>query len=697
MIATALVTLWASLYTPIMDGDVWFHMLYGKQIIENQKLIVDHTLYSWTPSSNSHLYCAWFGEVIYYLVYQVLGLPGIILIRYITSSVLLITILHLSRQRDTFYNPVTWFAATLCVLVMSQAALDKPEAFSTAFMALAVWNWYEIKLLKKYATYRVYLFPLIILVWVNTHGIFIFGCLFLLSVGIGETLNQVFYRKNALPKKIYGHMSFAFILALGSIFVTPYGYAYIKQLVTQSFDQQLQEDLSNIPAYTNTFELQNNTQLIVFANIAIILLGVILVLTWHRKKLDFVPVISNLLFACFYTFWARTTFLWVPVFALTVTYYCSVINITGINRKKTYYGITFMATFLLSGWLLYYEHKYPPKDRWGDFGLSTTFTIEEELDFIQKNYPDAVLGNMHNHGEYILWKTWPQKKVMIDARYFPYKEWANEYFLFDKGINVEGFIQKYPFDVIEIRHVSYELVKWFSNSTEWKCVFYGKSAVVFVRTHLALHDKPALASGVRDIREYPVGVNILQTALQIKDWNGAEQLLSFMKQNMTSQEYKQKIDGLQYVKQGRYAYNLKDYSSTIQSIEQARTCGINSPTYYSAASMMLALQNWHTRQYETAVKQMITSLFAYDTFAATYNLAMMAWQVENMQKNNGLSGLSFSDKEKEILSAWRKALKQLIDKNKSTPQQTNSFLMNAQCMLDGREDCQKTFLMPNWL
>ena len=48
MIMASFAVLWVGLIHPIVDGDIWFHLLYGKVMVEQGSLIVDHTQFSWT-------------------------------------------------------------------------------------------------------------------------------------------------------------------------------------------------------------------------------------------------------------------------------------------------------------------------------------------------------------------------------------------------------------------------------------------------------------------------------------------------------------------------------------------------------------------------------------------------------------------------------------------------------------------------
>jgi len=696
MIAIAFLTLWASLYVPIYDGDIWFHMLYGKAIVENFTLTPDHTIYSWTPSSNDHIYCAWIGQVFYYLLYKYFGNGGVIVFRYIAASSLFLAILILSRQRNTFYNPITWFTALLCTLLISQTALDKPEIFSFAFMTLIVWNWYKIKQVKQNVLYQIYLFPLVSLIWVNTHGAFVVGCLFLLCVGLGETINQVIYQQNALPRKLYYHLLLALFLSAGATLVTPYGYNYIHQLAIQSFDKQLQSDISHVQAYISTFAYRYVPQIPVFADVAIGIILLVFSCSFRKKQLDFVPIISNLLFAFLFTVYGRFVFPWIVVFSLSIVYYGAAVSVVRINRKAIFIVTFSLASLILSGWFLHHEKKYPIRGQFLQFGISEKFAIDEEIDFLIDNYKNARLANSYDHGAYILWKHWPKIKVMMDARYFPYKNWFNEFQTFSDGGNVEKFIEKYPFDAIVLKHLHYNLILWFYKSKDWQLVFYGKSAAVFVRSSLALSDRITAGVSLNDIKELPIAASALYTSILAKDWPGTEIILNNMKRNFTDQGEKDIISGLTHIKMAGQMYEQKNYSASIDYMEKAYEKRVSYNPLYAAALLMKAIEDWQDQQWGEAIKNTIKSLIIENSFAANYNLAVMGWQLEKMEPNNQAVLLSLEPKEKELVTNWRITLKYLVQNKIKFQQHYGQYVENADKILNDDVNCKTQLVLPDY-
>ena len=563
-------------------------------------------------------------------------------------------------------------------------------------MALIVWNWYRIKQIKQNVFYQIYLFPLLILVWVNTHGGFIYGCLFLLCVGLGETINQVFYQQNALPRKIYYHLLLALFLSAGCTLVTPYGYDYIYQIVMQNFDKQLQIDVSNVHAYFTTFEIVNNPQLTVFADTAIAIILLVFGISLYKKQLDFVPIISNLVFAFLFTRYARSILPWIAVFSLSIVYYCSAVFVIQ-TRKNVFLIATFaMATFLLSGWFLHHEYLSPSKGVWLEFGVSEKSVVDEEIDFINKKYPNARLGNMYNHGAYILWKMWPQRKVMMDARYFPYKSWSKDYFDFRKGINVETFIQKYPFDIIPIPH--FDLIQnWFHKSKEWKLVFYGKNAAVFARSSIALPGGIIRGENLNNIRAFFTASGAFYTSILIRDWLGTDIVLNTMKRNFIQQDQQKTISGFTDIKLAAQMFEQKDYSSAIISMEKAfAKQAAFGHDLYAAALLMKAIEDWQNKQWSAAITNTIYSLRVKDSFAANYNLALMTWKIDTMEQKKQSPRPPLVSQQKEITTRWQNLFAALVQNKQNYPQHYAQFIENANSILNGNTDIQTQLIVPEY-
>lgn len=700
LIFLSFIILWFSLYAPIYDGDIWFHLLYGKYMIENLTLIHDHTLFSWTPSSNDTIYCSWIGEIIYYLLFEFFGEPGIIFFRYLVATVSIVIVYCMAWHRRAVFNPLTPLVVSLCILVMSYTILDKPEIMSFLFMTILVFNWYWIKLKNTQVYLNIYLFPTLMLVWVNTHGLSLFGCIFLFCVGMGETLNQIIYKVNALPRKIYYHLMFSLVISAGTLAITPYGYRYVVSTFMGLFDKKLFSDFTFVGAYQKTFSY-GILNFSLFADVAIILTAIVMYLALRNRKMDFVPILSNLVFAYLYTVYGRLTFLWLPVFSLSVVFYCPDLTLRKSRKESLIYVMVVLATLCILGFVIYQNYKQPPKEKWFDFSASATFTMEKELDFINENYPKGRLANFYNHGGYILWKSWPERKVMIDQRYFPYRNWFEEYMAFERGDDLDVFLKKYQFDVIAIPHNKLKVINWFNKSDQWRAVFYGKSAIVFVKEQIlpgaTAKSKINILTDFSDMKSFNTAQILFGTALRLDDVAGADDLIRIMKTQFTRSDNKTYIQGFQLLKEARQSYDTKNYTQAIELYEIALKQKVIYPGLYSGALLMQSINDWHNDKRGLASIKMIQSLLENEAYENTYNLGIMACEIGKMNQPDKIIALrDLSEAEKNVLKKWKEFMQELAEKYSGVAEYSTE-LKNIRAMLQDDKFCGFDFMEPSWL
>ncbi|MDO5674710.1 MAG: hypothetical protein Q4G66_07320 [bacterium] len=698
MMAVSFLALWASLMHPILDGDIWFHLLYGREMLAQKTLILDHAQFSWTPASNDTIYCAWIGQLFYYFLYTCFAEPGIIAFRYLACTIPFLAVAHIAWQRGVLFRVTPWLAATISIFILAIASLDKPELLSLVFMTVLVWNWFQIRQVGSKTLVNVYLFPIVMLIWVNSHGIFIFGCIYLLIIGIGETCHQLIYRRRALPKKIYIHLCIALSLSLVAIFCTPYGLRYIQSIVDVHLNVSEKSNFAVVSAWQETFSF-DHPWYYVFANSAVVLILIVLFSSLKKREVGFVVVFTNLIFSYFFTIHARLIYLWVPIFLLTIAYYSNSLYSSKIKRHATcFLSVSFVNIFatLLLFYLLIY---HPPTERWPDFGYGDRFTIKEEVDYIEAHYPNARLGNLYDEGAYILWRRWPVQKVMIDARYFPYRYWFSDFRPFSNGESITPFLQKHPFDLAVIPHRNMMLNYWFSKNKEWQPVYYSKGAVLYVPVIQNPESRSLPLQRGQDIaaiKNMQINFWVLNTTLLLRDWEGYDILLQSMRQRFTQSKQRTVIEGVSKLKPAIVAFEQQDFLKSLEFFEEANRLNGGYPQGLAAAALMQSIKDWHDGRYNEAVRRGLRSLLAQESFAATYNLAVMGWQLEVMGFNQGMANIQLIDSEKQVLGEWRKALQQLID-TPDIPRHYQPVVANAKKILAGDERASIFFVPQDWM
>lgn len=438
---------------PIRDGDIWWHMLYGKYFLENRTLIANHTIYSWTPSTNDTIYCTWLPDILFFITYRMSGLFGLFAIRYICLFSLVFGGAAYAIKTKIIDKPFVWLVIVIALLMSYTAAFVKPEVISFALMTIIVWNWYHIRSGGEKYWRNCYFFPLIMLIWVNSHGAYVFGVIFLLLIASGEFLNTWFSQGQLLPQICRKHLFISLILSAVTPFLNPYGYRYVIQLFFDILPTQNNVAYNNkIAAYLSTFDFQTPFQNFeLYADLAIVLLLFQYYKNFRLKKIEWSSLLTNLIFALLYTKYFRTTFYFAPVFCFSTLYLYR--NTIEREKKKSHYFdigkniIISMFILFLSGYAIYRGYKTPEMYQWMGFGISETNPVEEAK-FIKKYFPKAKIGNSYDQGAYLLWTLWPDNKVFFDSRHFPFKAWSDEFFIdFQKGRNFNKFIKKYPCDL----------------------------------------------------------------------------------------------------------------------------------------------------------------------------------------------------------------------------------------------------------
>ena len=698
MLALTFAVLWAVLIFPIVDGDIWFHMLYGKLMLENQSLLVDHSQFSWTPASNDTIYCAWLGQILYYLLYTRLGGDtGILVFRYVATTLPFVLFIHVARQRGSVWHPLTWLACTAAVLLIPIVIMDKPDLFSFLFSACMVWNWYQLRRGGRRPLLHIYLFPLLILLWVNTHGIFVFGCILLAVIAAGETCNQLVYRSHALPRRLYGHLLAACLLALGCTMLTPYGPEYILQLASSHFQAQNQQNLQAVQAWAPSFDVAN-PRIAAFAYSAVALLIITLLAALRRKQLDWVPVLMNMLFAYLFTHYIRLTYLWLPIFILTVAYYGATLELGGRPRLRQ---ILLCAAVVLgvggNGWGLYLQKVYPSFERWPDFGHSGVFTAAGEAAFIAEHFPHAKIGNTYQHGAYLLWRRWPQQ-VMMDARYFPYAAWFQEYLDFRGGRQVAAFLERYPADIMVVPHDYIELKKALFALQHWQAVFCGRHAMVYAFAPQGATGRPQVQhdQDILRIQSYPEARWVFHSTVLHRDWQGFSMVTDLMQRTFTTPEQQDQIAGLKLYKPVLEHYDRQQYAQAQNFLEQVRQHQAVDPDVQAATDLMLGIQLWEQGKRQQAVQSTLRSLSASETLAANYNLAVMVWQLSRMQPEGFVPDLGLPAPQAASMANWRSVLQEVVGRKSHRPEYL-PYMENARKILAGDPAAQTMFIGASWL
>lgn len=683
--AIVLITLAFRYALPIRDGDIWFHLLYAKYFIEHHTLIPDHTIYSWSPTTGDIIYCTWLSEFILYGIYKIGSLNGLFIFRYFCLVLYVFIAWLFARKVKMASHPLTWLIIFLGMLMSYMAALAKPEIFSYVIMSLLVWNWWHLRTDGDKAWKNCYFFPVLMLLWVNSHGGFVFGFLFLATAGAGEILNGYLCPQFALPKTIKKHLSYALGLSILSVFITPYGYKYPLQLFFSLIPTS--ENLSfieNVGAYLSPFSGSgNHFGLASTANLAVIVIAFLLFANIKNKQLEWSSILTNLLFAFLFTSFLRTTFYWAPVFAFSAIALLS--KSTRLWRCKSLKINTIIAlsitslAFFLGGKAIIDGKCAPQAYAWRGFGIPEAAPVEE-AQFIKDNFHVYKLGNSYDQGSYLLWSLWPENKIFIDARHFPYREWVSEYWDFSNGKNIPKFLQKYPCDIWCLSLAAApKTCLYLYESPEWKLVFFGRAAAIFVKKNIPWNnEKYIVGKSIDTIKNLFTAQSVFNFTLAINDWTTAKRIVKNMEQTFDCETDINHITNFRTLLASIDAYNKRNYQEAAELFTSTSPRIINRNNWVLISSYIhLTGEAWEKNNDQEALRyaRKALNLMPYHPHTV-FNIAIIEWDLLVNKKITAVDAINIKP------GRWREYLKTFAEQTPSNLK-LEEYIDVAQKILQG--------------
>jgi hypothetical protein len=501
---------------PIEDGDVFWHMAYGAQMVDHHTLQVDHSPYTWMPASNNTIYCAWAGELLFLAVWKVFGIAGLFALRYgAVIAVLGLLALH-ARRCGVLARPETPLVMLVTVLASVAATNPKPEMLSLVLWHALVFCWFGLLLARDRGGNLlpwIYAMPCLVLVWVNTHAVFLLAAPFLAIATITGLIR--------LPRREAGHMAKAAGLCLLATMINPYGPRYPIQLISGVVHFAGRPDI----AWNNEYQPATGAAGQYYHLPEFLLwmaLGLAAACALSRQR-RLAVVVLFWAYVPFYLIYVRSTFMLPAIFAY------GVIELSrGAHpvRFRNLSGALAAALFLwFGGRALYAAHSHPQTDAWVGFGIAYSQPVEE-AEFLALGHFGSRIYNTYNAGGYLLWRLYPRYQVMVDARSFPYLSWFDELrqFSLTRDLNrFDAFLGRHPADVAVADFQTDAVWRSFLNTPGWRPVFYGPSAAVFAPG--AAGEPVRSAPGLGHLRNGAAAVKVFDFAIAVSDYRTAWDLL----------------------------------------------------------------------------------------------------------------------------------------------------------------------------
>ncbi|MBX3168206.1 MAG: hypothetical protein KF760_12385 [Candidatus Eremiobacteraeota bacterium] len=217
---------------------------------------------------------------------------------------------------------------------------------------------------------------------------------------------------------------------------------------------------------------------------------------------------------------------------------------------------------------------------WCGFGI-TYWNPVDEVEFLKKYHPGIkTIINDYDSGGYLIWKLFPETKVMIDPRSFPYRKFWADYIAYEHGQLGLEFLERFP-DKPEVSLVSLKNTSlWRSYlkdpKKEWVPGWIGTAYVIFVRRGFTYPKDAAefMPHRFETLRNAQKAFQLYQFGMESNLYETSWAVLEVMKTRFNSTpEEKRMVANLQAYKDTIVNLQHKNLDTAIQAQEKCLEYG----------------------------------------------------------------------------------------------------------------------------
>jgi tetratricopeptide (TPR) repeat protein len=493
-IATLIIALTIS---QLSNNDLWQHLKNGQMILQTRRFqYVDP--YSCNAAGNPWINEAWFSGVIFYIVYSLIGVNGIIYLK--TLVILLMTAIVLLNCYKLKTKFLLFFPlAVFMIFNVGVRFLARTEMFSYFFIAAFILILMQYKY--RHVNRRIlFLLPILQIFWSNMHGSFIVGLFIIAIFAVGETVRLLFNRyitfwqRDLLTWERLKPLYIIFSLTFLACLLNPYGL----RLFIQPFSVVIHksEYIKTIYEWQSPFESRTFYTSYAFRYYLVwmVLLG--LSFLANIKRLD----LTNLTLSAFFFIMAAQmhrnitifTIATCPIIALNLQQAGNdYIRITDQTFKQLFNavgGVIFLLIIIplirisFKNGYIYRKHSSKPFGR----GVASNMPIKS-TEYIKENHIKGCCFNSYTYGTYLIFHCFPDVRVTMDSRaeHVYGEEFYNRHQRALYDVNTfRGVLEEFNIEFILLKYQAGNLVKhteYLKESGEWAMVYFDNSCFLYVR------------------------------------------------------------------------------------------------------------------------------------------------------------------------------------------------------------------------
>jgi len=449
------------------DTDLWGHIKFGEEIWES-KTLLRSDIYSYTAQGHEWINHEWLSELLMYGVYDIFGSPGLLIGKMLIGFAIIALLSLISCHR--YSHPMVYgIVFVISIFIMSPGFMTRPQLMTFLFTSLflLVFHLY----LERKMNF-LWSLPLIMILWVNSHGGFLIG------VGIFPVVVACEIISCRLKRSDRRHLRgliFWLILTEISVLINPYGLHLLTFLY---------ESLS-VPRSISEW---GSVRILDLSYLRFKILSILVILSlFINKEENRYWEISIIAITMLYAFiHQRHT----PIFAIVAAPFLTEklselgkrIRLFGRVNSSFSFVILNIAVVVLIGYQISHATNKHIKTKFNIFvdpNIYPTYAVH----FLKEN---RIKGNVllpFEWGEYVIWKLYPDCKVSIDGRFrtaYP-EEVLDDHFeaLRNEERRME-LLDKYPTDVVLVRRNS-PFQKMIAIRQDWIYVYSDSLSKIYLK------------------------------------------------------------------------------------------------------------------------------------------------------------------------------------------------------------------------
>jgi hypothetical protein len=383
-----------------VDPDLWWHVKVGEQILRSHRWPTTD-IYSFTVSGQPWVAYEWLGDVLFATMNRLAGLQGLLSLLILIGSAVVLALYAFATIVTR--NSKAGFAAASVLFVLATASFSmRPQMLGYLFLILTL---VALERFREGKHRTLWLLPVLMLVWVNTHGtwiigmgtIFVYWVSGLMKFQIGEL------EAKAWTQRERHSIACVFLLCLLALPITPYGTRIAASPFEFAFSLPLNVKYIN-EWQSMPFDIPGG-KLFLSLVLGMILIQVVCRLKWRMEQL------------ALFLFGTLMAFLHVRFLLIFVPFFAPVLG--GIfakwmpryddSRDKFALNAVLMAC-VAAGIIHYFPSRAHLEQK-----VSDQYPVEA-IAYLQRHAVPGPMYNNYGFGGYLVWSRGPEQKVFIDGR-----------------------------------------------------------------------------------------------------------------------------------------------------------------------------------------------------------------------------------------------------------------------------------------